>query len=133
MTVASIIKRVRMIRYSILPVFLLLVGFVTQSQDLHYSDVETMNLWYNQSLKMEKRSDVRFNFRDIKYVIFPFKLQNSVITINSHIRNKFFFLPFNLMINLIMACMHRLAHVGGWYSLKNKYSNQIHEKNYAVL
>ena len=25
----------------------------------------------------------------------------------------------------IMACMHRLAHVGGWYSLKNKYSKQI--------
>jgi type IX secretion system PorP/SprF family membrane protein len=36
-------------------------------QDLHYADVQTMNLWYNQALKMERAADIRFNFRDIKY------------------------------------------------------------------
>lgn len=38
-----------------------------EAQDLHYADVQTMNLWYNQSLKMDRAADVRFNFRDIKY------------------------------------------------------------------
>lgn len=44
-----------------------LLGEVTVAQDLHYADVKTMNLWYNQSLKLDKTSDLRFNFRDIKY------------------------------------------------------------------
>jgi hypothetical protein len=39
----------------------------SKSQDLHYADVQSMNLWYNQSLKLDKQKDVRFNFRDIKY------------------------------------------------------------------
>ena len=38
-----------------------------ESQDLHYADAETMNVWYNQSLKFDKHTDARFNFRDIKY------------------------------------------------------------------
>lgn len=37
------------------------------AQDLHYADVQSMNLWYNQSLKLNKQKDIRFNFRDIKY------------------------------------------------------------------
>lgn len=37
------------------------------SQDLHYADVSTMNLWYNQSLKLDREKDIRLNFRDIKY------------------------------------------------------------------
>ena len=39
----------------------------SNSQDLHYADVQSMNLWYNQSLKLNKQKDIRFNFRDIKY------------------------------------------------------------------
>lgn len=37
------------------------------AQDLHYADVQSMNLWYNQALKMDKQRDIRMNFRDIKY------------------------------------------------------------------
>jgi len=40
---------------------------VSYGQDLHYADVQSMNLWYNQSLKMDKYRDIRLNFRDIKY------------------------------------------------------------------
>lgn len=36
-------------------------------QDLHYADIQSMNLWYNQSLKLDKRADIRLNYRDIKY------------------------------------------------------------------
>ena len=43
------------------------VSSVTYGQDLHYADVQSMNLWYNQSLKMDKYRDLRLNFRDIKY------------------------------------------------------------------
>ncbi len=39
----------------------------SNGQDLHYADVQAMNLWYNQSLKLDKQKDIRFNFRDIKY------------------------------------------------------------------
>jgi hypothetical protein len=39
----------------------------SNAQDLHYADVQSMNLWYNQSLKLNKQKDIRFNFRDIKY------------------------------------------------------------------
>jgi len=39
----------------------------SNGQDLHYADVQSMNLWYNQSLKLDKQKDIRFNFRDIKY------------------------------------------------------------------
>ncbi|MFM1794353.1 MAG: hypothetical protein RL642_738, partial [Bacteroidota bacterium] len=39
----------------------------SNGQDLHYADVQSMNLWYNQSLKLNKQKDIRFNFRDIKY------------------------------------------------------------------
>lgn len=51
----------------ILLLTILVTGLAAMCQDLHYADVRTMNLWYNQSLKMDKTSDVRFNFRDIKY------------------------------------------------------------------
>ncbi len=37
------------------------------AQDLHYADIQSMNMWYNQSLKMNRNSDVRLNYRDIKY------------------------------------------------------------------
>ncbi len=44
-----------------------LIMLQSNGQDLHYADVQSMNLWYNQSLKLDKQKDIRFNFRDIKY------------------------------------------------------------------
>jgi hypothetical protein len=46
---------------------MLLLSQALFGQDLHYADVQTMNLWYNQSLKLNRNADFRFNFRDIKY------------------------------------------------------------------
>jgi hypothetical protein len=75
-------KRVRMRRYLFLSVVLMGSGLLTRSQDLHYADVETMNLWYNQSLKMDKRPDVRFNFRDIKYQsVLAFRTSSALVNI----------------------------------------------------
>lgn len=59
-------------RKAFLSVFIHMLGISAMvspavAQDLHYADVQTMNIWYNQSLKMDKQRDVRFNFRDIKY------------------------------------------------------------------
>lgn len=41
--------------------------YCSVGQDLHYADIQTMNLWYNQSLKTDRHADFRLNFRDIKY------------------------------------------------------------------
>jgi type IX secretion system PorP/SprF family membrane protein len=37
------------------------------AQDLHYARVEDLSIWYNPSLKNTKQSDVRFNYRDVRY------------------------------------------------------------------
>ncbi len=50
-------------------VFLLITvsfGFVN-AQDLNFADIKSMNLWYNQSLKLDRSTDLRLNYRDIKY------------------------------------------------------------------
>ena len=61
---------------------MLLLGNVSNAQDLHYADVKTMNLWYNQSLKLDKTSDLRFNFRDIKYQsILAFRTASGMINV----------------------------------------------------
>jgi hypothetical protein len=44
-----------------------LIMLQSSAQDLNYADVQSMNLWYNQSLKLNQQKDIRFNFRDIKY------------------------------------------------------------------
>ena len=51
----------------VLSIAMLTVALAVSSQDLHYADVQTMNLWYNQSLKLDRHRDIRLNFRDIKY------------------------------------------------------------------
>ena len=56
-----------MMRKLIIFMSVLTIGFNSWGQDLHYADIQTMNLWYNQSLKLDRHADVRFNFRDIKY------------------------------------------------------------------
>jgi type IX secretion system PorP/SprF family membrane protein len=37
------------------------------AQDLHYARVEDLSIWYNPSLKNTKQSDVRLNYRDVRY------------------------------------------------------------------
>lgn len=46
---------------------LLAQGITLVAQDFHYADVQTMNLWYNPSLKVNKEGNVRINYKDIKY------------------------------------------------------------------
>ncbi len=41
--------------------------FLSKGQDLHYADIQSMNVWYNQSLKMDMTPDLRLNYRDVKY------------------------------------------------------------------
>lgn len=41
--------------------------FVSKSQDLHFADVSSMAIWYNQSLKMDDKIDLRLNYRDVQY------------------------------------------------------------------
>jgi hypothetical protein len=53
----------------------------SNGQDLHYADVQSMNLWYNQSLKLNKQKDIRYNFRDIKYQSL-LAFRNSSIMVN---------------------------------------------------
>lgn len=46
-----------------------LSGFLaeSQAQDLHFADVSSMSVWYNQSLKLDNKIDLRLNYRDVKY------------------------------------------------------------------
>jgi hypothetical protein len=56
-----------MMKNLIILMLILILGFNSWGQDLHYADIQTMNLWYNQSLKLDRHADIRMNFRDIKY------------------------------------------------------------------
>jgi type IX secretion system PorP/SprF family membrane protein len=46
---------------------LLSIGSSSFAQDLHYARVEDLSIWYNPSLKNNKQSDVRINYRDVRY------------------------------------------------------------------
>ncbi|KAI9549920.1 hypothetical protein GHT06_004505 [Daphnia sinensis] len=46
---------------------LLVLASSTFAQDLHYARVEDLSIWYNPSLKNTKQSDVRINYRDVRY------------------------------------------------------------------
>lgn len=54
-------------RSFILAMGLTLSAVVSQAQDLHFADVQTMGVWYNQSLKLDNKIDLRLNYRDVKY------------------------------------------------------------------
>ena len=43
------------------------IGSSALAQDLHYARVEDLSIWYNPSLKNNKQSDVRINYRDVRY------------------------------------------------------------------
>ena len=45
----------------------LVTSMATKAQDIHFSDVQQMGQWYNQSLKTACVNDVRMNFRNIQY------------------------------------------------------------------
>jgi hypothetical protein len=65
-------------------IFLLLSASSYQviAQDLHFADIKTMSLWYNQSLKTDRSSDIRFNFRDIKYQsLLAFRTSSAMLNI----------------------------------------------------
>lgn len=46
---------------------LLLVTAITQAQEINFSRVQDMTTWYNQSLKTDKNSSVKLNFRNVTY------------------------------------------------------------------
>lgn len=45
----------------------LISSMAIKAQDIHFSDVQQMGQWYNQSLKTACVNDVRMNFRNIQY------------------------------------------------------------------
>lgn len=60
----------------------MVTGFRAQAQNLNYADVQTMGMWYNQALKMDRQADVRFNFRDIKYKsLLAFRNSNVMVNV----------------------------------------------------
>lgn len=57
----------RLIHKGLMVLFLLWQSILAVAQDFHYADVQTMNLWYNPSLKTTRQGDLRINYKDIKY------------------------------------------------------------------
>ena len=46
---------------------LLLCGGLLKAQDINYADVQSMGIWYNQSLKMDRQREVKFDLRKVNY------------------------------------------------------------------
>lgn len=46
---------------------ILSISSVLYAQDLHFSDIQGMAQWYNASLKQDRKQNVLFNLRDIRY------------------------------------------------------------------
>jgi len=57
----------REIKMGFMVVFLLGQSIWIAAQEFHYADVQTMNIWYNPSLKLNRQGDLRVNYKDIKY------------------------------------------------------------------
>ena len=63
-------------------ILILTIGYKSWGQDLHYADIQSMNLWYNQSLKTDRHADIRLNFRDVKYQsILAFRTASGLLNI----------------------------------------------------
>lgn len=45
----------------------MLLSEVAGAQEINFSRVQDMTTWYNQSLKTDKTSDIKFNMRSVKY------------------------------------------------------------------
>ena len=52
---------------SIFTLFILIYLNSLHAQDLHFSRVQDMVLWYNPSLKNDTRTSLRMNYRDVRY------------------------------------------------------------------
>lgn len=46
---------------------LLLCEGVLKAQDINYADVQSMGIWYNQSLKLDRQQEVKFDLRKVNY------------------------------------------------------------------
>ena len=75
------INKITMRKLTII-IAMILVRYASLGQDLHYADIQAMNIWYNQSLKLDRQRDIRFNFRDIKYQsILAFRTASGMVNI----------------------------------------------------
>jgi len=54
-------------RNSYLLLILLLIGGVACAQEINFSRVQDMAIWYNQSLKTDKQNSLKLNYRSVKY------------------------------------------------------------------
>src|ERR1700743_2539558 len=53
-------------KFYIIPVFLLFAGFA-RGQEINFSRVQDMAIWYNQSLKTDKTNSLKLNYRSVSY------------------------------------------------------------------
>lgn len=51
----------------IIPCILLLTGIIARGQEINFSRVQDMAIWYNQSLKTDKQSSLKLNYRNVQY------------------------------------------------------------------
>ncbi len=54
-------------KFSHLVLMLILLGGAARAQEINFSRVQDMAIWYNQSLKTDKTLSVKFNMRSVKY------------------------------------------------------------------
>src|SRR5690606_36905322 len=50
----------------LIPCLIFLAG-ITRAQEINFSRVQDMAIWYNQSLKTDKNISLKFNMRNVKY------------------------------------------------------------------
>jgi len=49
-----------------LPILLLVTG-LARGQEINFSRVQDMTVWYNQSLKTDKENSLMLNYRSVQY------------------------------------------------------------------
>lgn len=60
----------------------LFLPVVIYSQDLHYADIPSMNIWYNPALKIDRNADLRLNFRNVSYQsLVAFRTAGALVTL----------------------------------------------------
>src|SRR5882757_1549515 len=47
--------------------FLLLLAGLAHGQEINFSRVQDMAIWYNQSLKTDKQNSLKLNYRNVQY------------------------------------------------------------------
>ncbi len=75
-------KRKHFYKTILLKLVVLVFPFLLKAQELHFADISSMQIWYNQSLKMNAKSDLRLNYRDVKYQsLVAFKTASALVNI----------------------------------------------------